>query len=84
MATPSASGAIKLLFWALLTALTTVIVSYPMVTWLFGKRWSWDQRNRSENILTIILVLFASAVVLALLSGPVRSALTSNWTVMRN
>jgi hypothetical protein len=73
------SGTVRILFWITLAAFATVIGTYPLVTALYGRGRSWEKRNRAENLLTLTLVFFATAVVVSMLSDPVSQVLTSRW-----
>jgi hypothetical protein len=68
------------LFLGALIAFVGLMLSYPAVSWLFGRKFTWAQRDRYENVQAMSLALFAMVLVFGLLSGPVEAALTSDWT----
>ena len=69
------------LVWGTLIAFLLTIWTYPSVTWfrtLSGKVLSWKQRDRTENILSVLLVLFVVMVIVAILSGLVFDAVSAD------
>jgi hypothetical protein len=64
---------------AALTAFMALMTSYPAVSFLFGRRFTWSRRDRYENLQAISLAVLASAVIIAVLSVPVQNALGTDW-----
>jgi hypothetical protein len=65
------------LVFGTLALFLTYMISYPAVTWLWGRKRTWDQRNNAEIRQTWTMLLFGSAIVMAMLSGVISDVINA-------
>lgn len=67
------------LFIVIVTFLT-VMISYPAFSWWFGRKFTWEFRDRYEKFQALTFAALVIAILGGLLAVPVHSALGSDWT----